>query len=443
MGNGGLFDHLAGGFFRYATDDQWTIPHFEKMLYDNGLMLGLYSEAFAAFEDKRYGEVAEMTARWLIDAMQLPQGGFAAAMDADSEGGEGRHYLWTIGEVKAALSPEAYAVAVPLFGLDQRPNFEGRYHLQRRISLAECAIRAGYANEEAAKAELAQATTALLRQRRERHAPQRDNKVLTGWNALAIKGLTLAARYLERPEFAVAAERALDFLQACLWQDGRLYAVHSEHKTSGLAYLDDYALALEATLQMLQLRWRSHDFDWAVALADALLEHFYDEAQGGFFFTAHDHEPLIQRLKPFQDDALPAGNGIATLALLRLGYLTGNARYLQAAEKTLRWAWTMMERQPLACCSLLVALQEYLQPGQHIVLRGQNAALKQWAQTSLVTYSPQRFLVAIPNNAAGLPPALAQKAALGETVAYLCRGLRCEEAPIADRDTFIKRLQND
>ncbi len=443
MANGGLFDHVAGGFFRYATDDQWTIPHFEKMLYDNGLMLGLYSEAFAAFEEERYGEVAEMTAQWAINEMQLSCGAFAAALDADSDGVEGRYYLWKIAEVKAALTPETYGVAVPLFGLDQRPNFEGRYHLQRRISLAECAVRAGFPNEVAAQNEVQQAIKGLLKARRQRNPPQRDDKILTCWNSLLIKGLALAARHLSRPDFMLSAERALDFLQTHLWKNDLLYAVYSENKASNLAYLDDYAMALDATLHMLQLRWRAQDLKWAIDLADALLAYFYDREQGGFFFTAHDHEPLIQRLKPTQDDALPSGNGIATLALLQLGHLLGNSRYLEAAEKTLRWSWSTMERQPLSCCSLLVALNELLHPGQQIVLRGQSAALKMWSQRCLQPYSPQRFVLGIPNNTTGLPSALAQRAALGETVAYLCRGRACQAQPVADSETFFKMIQDE
>ena len=347
MAEGGIHDQLGGGFCRYSVDERWEIPHFEKMLYDNGPLLGLYADAFALTGDPYFKEVAEGIAGWLLREMASPQGGFFSSLDADSEGEEGRFYVWDRAEVERLLGPANSALAKRRWGLDDPPNFEGRHwHLK---------IAAPLAPGEETRIEAARAT--LFADRAQRVRPGCDDKVLTAWNALTIEGLARAARILGRDDWLAAARRALDFLRAHHWRDGRLLATSRHGRAQLPAYLDDYAFLLAALLELLQADYRADDLAFARELADSLLRHFADDANGGFFFTSHDHETLIQRPKTCHDNALPAGNGVAAFALQRLGHLLGEARYLEAARRTLEGFQPQLERQPGGCATLAMALE--------------------------------------------------------------------------------------
>ena len=239
--------------------------------------------------------------------------------------------------------------------------------------------------------------------------------------------MAVAARVLGRPDFADSATRAVDFIRAQLFRDGRLLAVHKDGQSRFAAYLDDYAFLLDALLELLQTRWRSADLQLATALADALLEHFTDSEHGGFYFTADDHEQLMHRSKSFGDEAVPAGNGIAAQALTRLGLLLGETRYLDAAARTLRAAWAPLQQYPHAHASMLVALSEHLDPPEQVIIRGQRDVAGQWRDSVAKKYSPSRQVFAIETDALELPAALAGKRSLESTVAYVCRGTKCSE----------------
>ena len=308
MAEGGLFDHLAGGFSRYSVDAEWMIPHFEKMLYDNGALLANYATAAIATGEPLFARTAAGTAAWMLDDLQSPDGGFYSSRDADSEGHEGRYYVWTPNEAQAALDDREFAVFAARFGLDRAPNFEGAWHLHAYRSVEDIAAGRGEA-VDTVQATIDTARRKLLAVRGRRVPPARDEKILTGWNALAIRGLAIAARALEQPSLADAATRALDAVRRTLWRDGRLLATSRDGRAHLNAYLDDYALLADATLELLQTRWRTEDLAFVRDLLEALLAHFEDRAAGGFWFTSHDHETLIHRSKSFSDDATPNGNG--------------------------------------------------------------------------------------------------------------------------------------
>ena len=426
MAKGGIYDHLGGGFYRYSVDAEWGIPHFEKMLYDNGPLLALYSQAWQATAEPQFRTVAEDTGAWALREMQAPEGGYYATLDADAEGEEGKFYLWTPDQVRALLSAEDYAAFAACYGLEQPANFENHaWHLRQTADPAEVAKRLGVEPIQIA-AGLTRAREILREARSHRVWPGRDEKVLTSWNGLMIKGMAAAGRHLGRTDFVASAERALDFIRTRLWGEGRLLAVYKDGQARLNAYLDDYAFLIDGILELLHCRWRDGDLDFALTLADVLLDQFEDRPTGGFFFTTHDHEPLIQRPKPAHDDALPAGNGIAAQVLLKLGHLTGRTAYLDAAEQTLRWAWPLLQQTPTACNALLTALEDDLEPGQLVVLRGAGAALDAWRARCVEPCAPRRLTLAIPAGASVPAGLLAERqAGTAPVTAYVCAGLQC------------------
>ncbi|MDH3622133.1 MAG: thioredoxin domain-containing protein, partial [Gammaproteobacteria bacterium] len=351
MAEGGLFDHVGGGFCRYSVDRYWQIPHFEKMLYDNGPLLALYAQAGLATGDPWFSAAATATADWMLADMQADNGGFYATRDADSEGHEGIYYLWRPERVRELLGDD-YEVFARRFGLDQDANFEGQWHLTVRETIDDVAA-ATDRNEQDVVSIIDSAAKTLLIERQQRVPPGRDEKQLTSWNALAIRGLAIAGRALERPDLIEAAAQATEFLRTTLLIDGRLLASHKDGEARFPAYLDDHAFLLDALLELLQARWDTDHLQFAIQLADLMLEHFEDSEGGAFFFTADDHERLIHRPKPLADEAVPSGNGIAAFALQRLGFLLGETRYLDAAESTLRAIWRAISEYPHGHVSLL------------------------------------------------------------------------------------------
>jgi uncharacterized protein YyaL (SSP411 family) len=435
MAERGLTDHLAGGFFRYCVDERWEIPHFEKMLYDNAQLLPLYACAAHRFDEPLFAAAMRHCAGWLAHELQAPGGAFWSSLDADSEGEEGRYYVWQREEVRNLLDDVTFALVERHFGLDRPANFEQQaWHLLVARPLADVAGELGIGIEEAER-HLADANAKLLAVRARRVRPGLDDKILTSWNALAIAGLARAAQWAEGAPFFAGAEAALDFLHTNVWIDGRLYACHAGGVAKFLAYLDDHAFLLDALLAMLRVRWNPRDLDWAVALADVLLERFEDREQGGFFFTAHNAEALPQRPKPYVDESLPAGNGIAARALMQLGHLLGNAHYIEAAERTLRAAWPTLLELPHACCSVLLALDEYLEPSPHLVVRHADHSTAYVWRAALVRGGDRIAAYFIPADAHDLPGVLGTMATTTNATAYLCTGLSCE-VPITDRAEF-------
>jgi uncharacterized protein YyaL (SSP411 family) len=437
MAEGGIYDQLGGGFARYSVDARWMIPHFEKMLYDNAQLLCEFSRASLATGEALFTRVAAETADWVLRDMRSAQGGFYSSLDADSEGHEGKFYVWTPAEVQVLLTAEEYAVFSCRFGLSQDANFEGKWHLHVHEPMDAIAAAPG---EPAGITALIDAARAkLLAARNLRVWPARDEKILTSWNALMIKGLALAARVLDRPDLADAATAAVDFVRHSLWRDGRLLAAYKDGRAHLAAYLDDYVFLADALLELLQTRWRSSDLEFARQLADAVLLHFEDPKAGGFFFTADDHEQLIHRSKTYSDDSIPSGNGVGASVLCRLGYLLGEIRYLDGAERTLRAGWSMLQQYPQAHMTLVNALEDYLASLQIVILRGDSPDVARWAAALNVAYAPMRMIFAIPRDAAGLPPALAAKQAIAGTAAYVCTGMTCS-APIDDLNEIAGAL---
>ncbi len=327
MAQGGLFDQIGGGFCRYSTDELWMIPHFEKMLYDNGQLMPVYVWANQLQPDADFKRAVSLTADWLIREMQSVEGGYFSAQDADSEGEEGRYYVWSPEEVAEVLSSEDYKIYSLAFGFDRSANFEGRWYPHRFNADAQLATNSGLSVSEIHQA-LERARQQLLEVRNRRVRPGTDDKVLTSWNALMIRGMLIAARALGRPRYADSAMSALEFIRRSMWQQGRLLASWKDGRANLNAYLDDYAYLLLAVLEALQTRWDGSLLRWCQALADSLIELFANEQGGGFYFTSHDHEQLIMRSQSFNDDAMPAGNAIAAQALYYLGFLSGETRYL-------------------------------------------------------------------------------------------------------------------
>lgn len=439
MAEGGIYDHVGGGFCRYSVDRYWQIPHFEKMLYDNGPLLAIYAEAYLATGEELFRRTAAETAGWMLDDMLAPNGGFYSARDADSEGEEGKYYVWTPEAVAAEVDDRDYAVVERRFGLDKEANFEGQWHLTVRSSLPDIASALGIEPEEV-DAALARSRSALAAAREGRVAPLRDDKQLTSWNALAIRGLAMAGRVLGRDDLLDTAAAAVDFLSRELLVDGRLYASYKEGRARFPAYLDDHAFLVHAVLELLQSRWNIAQLEFAIAVAELLLRHFEDETDGGFYFTADDHEALIHRPKPLADEAMPSGNGVAAYALQRLGHLLGEQRYIDAAERALRNAWQAMSEYPHGHMTLLNALQEYLEPPEIIVLRGAAAEIAEWRDSIARIYAPGRLVFAIEEHEDRLPGLLAErKPRQGETLAYRCSGTHCD-APITSWNALAALL---
>ncbi|MDE2055012.1 MAG: thioredoxin domain-containing protein [Xanthomonadaceae bacterium] len=449
----GLRDHLGGGFFRYCVDADWTIPHFEKMLYDNTQLLPVYARVAAdAGADSALREEATTVTQgimdWLTREMTASGGAFFSSLDADSEHEEGKYYLWTRDEVRAALDDADFKLAEAAFGLDGPPNFEGRaWHLLRAVPVSSLADRFTLAPTEIT-ARLDAIRRRLLDARATRVPPARDDKILTAWNALAISGLARCARLLDDARCAGMARRALAGLREAVWIDGHLYANAAEPSWRIAGFLDDHAFLLDALIETMQLAFEPRDLDWAITLADALLDRFDDETSGAFRFSTPQHATPLTHNESWMDDALPNGSAMAIRSLLRLGHLTGDVRYLDRASRALQAAAGALNRYPDACPTLLRALAESAHPRPQIVVRCPAARAADW---QAATHSALRgaglmpggdpvdaFL--IPADATHLPGVLATRASHDDGAAYVCSGLTCQ-APVTSPDALADALR--
>jgi uncharacterized protein len=428
MCEGGIYDQLGGGFCRYSVDARWTIPHFEKMLYDNGPLLALLADAWLTGAEALFARCAEETAGWIMREMQSPEGGYYSSLDADSEHEEGKFYVWDREEVRAVLSEAQFTALAARYGLDQPPNFESRHwHLAASGEV-----------EDATLVESARRKLFALRERRIR--PARDEKILVSWNALAMRGMAHAGRVFGREEWVASARRAGEAIRARMWRDGRLLATYKDGRAHLNAYLDDYAFLIAALLELMQAEFQTRDLAWACELADVLLEQFEDRPGGGFFFTARDHEALIQRPKPGHDNATPSGNAVAAWGLGRLAALTGEQRYARAAQGTVELFFPAMRDFPAGFGAMAIALEEQLSPPPLIVLRGESGALRGWQAELAREFLPDTTVLAIADGTKNLPAALDKPPRPGPVNAWLCRGVSCLE-PIGDLVHLKKALK--
>ena len=445
MCKGGIFDQLGGGFARYSVDADWAIPHFEKMLYDNGPLLRLLSDAWLVAEDPAqaalFKRAAEQTATWVMREMQSPgeqtSAGYFSTLDADSEGHEGKFYVWTLHQIAHLLTSDEYRVVACHYGLDQPANFEVHFwNLVVATPIGQVANALALPATQC-EALLSSAQLKLFTERETRIRPGRDEKILTGWNALMIEGMAHAGRVFGRPDWVASARRALNFVRHVMWNADaqRLFATHKGGKTHLNAYLDDYAFLLKALIEMMQADFQLEDLQFAQQLGDVLLDQFEDRASGGFFFTSHDHEQLIQRPKPGLDNATPSGNGIAALALLRLSHLTNDLRYAEASRKTLAVFFEQIEDHPAAFGSLLIALEEQLLPPRLVILTGPTDGVVAFQHALTNNYLPTTITLVFANGSGGLPTALARPATTVVN-AFICQGVTCL-APLTD----IAKLQ--
>ena len=440
MALGGLYDQLGGGFHRYSVDAYWSIPHFEKMLYDNALLLKVYTDAWLITQNPLFKTVVAETADWVIREMQSPEGGYYSTLDADSEHEEGKFYVWTREQAKSLLDENEYALVAAYYGFNNAPNFENKYwHLNVYRSLEDAAKALNRSIDECARL-LASARKKLFSARETRIKPGRDEKILTSWNGLMIQGMAHAARVFANQQWHDSARQAINFIQSTMYRQGRLLATYKDNRAHLNAYLDDYAFLINALIEMLQANFDSNDLQLAQRLADTLLDQFEDKEQGGFFFTSNDHEQLIHRPKPGFDNATPSGNGVAAFALQRLSFVTGERRYQQAAEHALRLFYNAIKEYPSGYTSLLIALEEFLTPTQTLILRGPATVLPEWITQLQQKYLPHTMVLAIPNNMTNLSAVL-NKTAGAHVSAWLCQGTTCL-APITELAELVKAVQS-
>jgi uncharacterized protein YyaL (SSP411 family) len=450
MAMGGIYDHLGGGFARYSTDARWLVPHFEKMLYDNALLTVCYLEAYQASGEPFYREVVEETLAWVMRDMTSPEGPFYSTLDADSEGEEGKYYVWTEEEIERVLGKEDAALFCSVYGVEPDGNWEDPHHpggakniLHRTKTFEQCARLYG-TPEPQLREFLSRARARLLEVRGWRVPPGKDDKVLTSWNGLMIAAFALAAQVLDRPAYAAAAARAADFLLTRLrGPDGRLlrtWSAGSQPKLNG--YLEDYAYLIDALVTLYEATFDARWIREALALADVMVEQFWDPAEGGFFYTGRDHEALIARGKDPHDNATPSGNAMAVTGLLRLVKLTGRADLGDKAEATLRLYRGLLSSQPAAAGQMLIALDFRLGPVQEFAVVGDPAAdeTRRVLRAIHGGFRPNKVVALLaPGAAPPELPLLAGKPAGAAVTTYVCENFVCQ-APLVGPDAVEHAL---
>jgi uncharacterized protein len=423
---GGIYDQLGGGFSRYSVDGAWLIPHFEKMLYDNALLARAYLHGWQALGHERYRGVCEETLDWGLREMRGPEGGFYSALDADSEGEEGRFYVWTPQQMREVLG-EGAAAAIDFYGVSEAGNFEGRNVLHRA---------GGAAAYEPPGLEAAR--RALLEARSARARPGLDDKRLTAWNALMLAALAEAGAALDRVDYLEAARRCAEFLLGELRDErGRLLRAYKDGQGRLNAYLEDHAFLLEALLTLYEASFEPRWYEEAEALARTTIDRFGDPQRGGFFSTSDDHEELIARRKEIGDHPIPSGNSAIALGLLRLAALSGERTYEEQAEGVLRLFAKAAPRQPDAFAHLLRALDFQIAPISEVALIGDN--LSELASVVRSGFRPHQVLAGGAGGSA-TPPLLADRTAIdGKPAAYVCEQFACQ-APATEPQQLAELL---
>ena len=426
MAAGGIYDQLGGGFARYSVDQQWLVPHFEKMLYDNAQLLGLYLDAYLVSGDARHASVAHDIIRYVLRDMTHPGGGFYSAEDADSEGKEGKFYCWTRAEMSGLLTTEEFNVAVDFFGVTEEGNFVD--HSDPEPLPRQNVLSAGQVKLSAADQTLLDSAKAkMFAARGTRVRPHRDDKILASWNGLMLASLARAGAILGDDTYLAAAERNLVFLRDRLWESPTKTLFHrwrdGERDTAQL--LDAYAFLLLGAVELYQATINPETLAFAVAIAEGMLAKFHDTEHGGFWQAPPGTRDLILRVKEDYDGAEPAGNSVAVMALLKLGAITGRQEFTGAAEKSLRLFAERMQQQPQAVPFLLAALHFSLTPPQRIVIAGPPGSPQARAllRAAHAVCQPNRVVLGTDGMVEPLARSLVAKD--GTATAYLCLGTSC------------------
>jgi uncharacterized protein len=444
MANGGIYDQLGGGFARYSVDEYWLVPHFEKMLYDNALLARLYLEAYQATGDAFYRRIAEETLDYVARDMRDPEGGFYSAEDADSEGEEGRFYVWTPAEIEAALEPDEAKLAMRFWDVTERGNFEGKNILNVPRPLEAVAAEFDMPPEELWQ-RIVGIREKLFAEREKRVRPGRDEKVLAAWNGLMLRAFALAARVTGREDYREFAEKNASFLLEKLKVDGRLRRSYKDGRARFSGYLEDYASVADGLVELYEATFETRWLDEAEALADAVLELFWDDEKGTFYDVADDHEELVTRPRDVYDNATPSGNSVAVDVLLRLSILLDREDYRERAGTVLENLSGGMAQLPGAFGRLLSALDFYLSTPYEVVIVGDAQAPDTRALLKAVysSYLPNKVVAGRSEEderAARLVPLLADRPRReGKATAYVCVNYACQ-SPTTDPEGLKEQL---
>jgi hypothetical protein len=431
MRAGGVYDQLGGGFHRYSTDERWLVPHFEKMLYDNALLAKLYVDAWRATGEARWADTVRETLGYVEREMRAPEGLFYSTQDADSEGVEGKFFVWTPAQLEEVLGPEDAAVAAAHYGVTDEGNFEdtGATVLHENRSVEAVARQLGRDPEETAEA-LARARRRLFEAREARVKPFRDEKIIATWNGLMIQAFAEAGAALDEPAWREVAASALDALRRTLWSEERLLRIAKDGEARIDAFLEDYADVANAALAVHRATLDPDARAFARELVDAALERFWDPDEGGFFFADRDASDLIVRTKDAYDAAVPSGTSSIARALLGLHALTGEARYLERAERTLRAFCAPAMEHPMGFGNMVCALDAYVHGPTEVVVvaREGDPGVEPLLRAVHATYVPDLAVARVePGSAAGpgIGEAVRREAKEGRATAYVCRGRTC------------------
>jgi uncharacterized protein YyaL (SSP411 family) len=433
MADGGIHDQIGGGFHRYSVDERWLVPHFEKMLYDNALLTRLYLDTYLVTQDERYARVAKGTLNYALREMLHPAGGFYAAQDADSDGVEGKYFVWTVDEVLAALGDADGRLFCRAFDVTAAGNFEGGNILHVAMPLEALAEEFQLKPDEAEQ-RLERGKARLLAVREQRQKPRRDDKILIGWNGLMLSALAEAIKLFGIEAHRAAAITTADFLWERLQRPehghARLQHVWTAGAAKLTAYLDDYAFLIAAYLDLYEAVLEPRFFERAVALTETMLAEYWDADDGDFFFTSRQHEPLISRPKSFHDQSIPSATAVAVRDLLRLAVYAGRTDWWDMAERVLHRYQTDMEDNPHGMASMLIALDFALRRPVEIVIAGSPAApgSQRLLQQAHQLYLPNEVVCLLPPG--GTPPfgdALIKGRAPvnDQPTAYVCRHFTC------------------
>jgi uncharacterized protein YyaL (SSP411 family) len=436
MACGGIYDQLGGGFHRYSVDARWLVPHFEKMLYDNALLIPLALDLFQASGDSDFARVARETSDYLLREMRHPDGGFFSTQDADSEGHEGTFFVWTPEEIERVLGPEDAKLFFRAYGVTAHGNFEGKTIL--RVVLREDALAVEFSRPiQDVRASLAASRSRLFAARETRVKPFRDEKILTSWNGLAVSALARAGAVLDEPRYIRAAEDAVAFIARELWRDGRLLRTWKDGRAKLNGYLDDYTFLANALIDVYEASGTLRHLEWARELTDTVLSQFWAKDGRGLYVTSHDHEVLVTRPLSGADQSIPSGSSQAVFALLRLAAYLGVAAYRDFAERLLTLFGRAMEDNPFGYANLLCALDLYHEGTVDVVIIGprEHGATRALLRAVHGSYLPNRALTiteADRSDAVPVPEAARGKTLLGgRPTAYVCRHFTCS-APLTE-----------